>query len=251
MTDAQTLVAVLIEDRLEEAGYSYLRVFGPEVPEAGFFYAGANPLMQFMRDRMPNVRISPTKLASYIDRFTGLGFKFMLKHDGRLIVYSQVSPRVGSEGLQAMERTLGLRADTPVIWVNNKKQRSKAGQFFYGQPEAPDAPDQPDWEKVRGNKTTRDDVNFKGKASAAPAAPAAPSEEEVDFGVSTDAEVIDRLATRLERKFGQQGFAQQVEKWPTYTAQALSDFYKKKRVVVEPEQVKALANWFGVSLKDS
>lgn len=247
MTDAHSLVAALLEDRLDEAGTSYLRVFGPEVPEAGYFYAGANPLMQFMKSRMPNVRISPTKLAHYIDRFTGLGFKFMLKHEGKIIVYSQISPRVGNEGLKAMERTLGLRAETPVIWVNNNKQRSKAGAFFYGQPDAPDAPDQPDYAKMRERPTTKDDVSFKGP-TAAPAA-AAPAPEEVDFGVSTDAEVIDRISNRLEKKFGEQGFAQQVEKWPTYTSQALSDYYKKKRISIEPEQIEALARWYGVALK--
>lgn len=243
MTDAQTLVATLLEDRLEEAGYSYLRVFGPEIPEAGYFYAGANPLMKFMNDRMPNVRISPTKLASYIDRFTGLGFKFMLKYEGRLIVYSQVNPRVGGEGLKAMEHTLGLRPATPVVWVNNNRQQSRAGAFFYGQPEESDS--EVDYNKVEDQRLTQADVDPD-------AVEANPPEEDLPRKVDLDAGIPfkrqEELLKALDRRFSEVTVLKHVDRWDEFTAQQLAEWYTSNGVRVSPEEMEALAHFHGVKL---
>lgn len=229
-------MAAMLEDQLEEAGTSYLRVFGPEIPEAGFYYAGQNPLMSFMRQRMPNVRIDPDKMAQYLDRFTGLGFKFILKYNGQLVIYSQLNPRVGAAGVQALERTLGMRADTPIIWVNNNKQRSTAGEFFLGQPSRTKA------QPIKGGTDNVPDFE-----QAEP-----DSDEElpnVDLDSSVTDERMDAVQKKMVERFGEQRFERHIARWPEFTAAGLAKWYAEKGVRVQPEDIASLASLLGTKLK--
>jgi len=138
---------------------SFMRVFGPDVPQSGYFFSGENPLTQFVCDRMPKAKPTAEELAQHIDHFTTYGLKFILKHNDYLIVYSKVNPRVSEFGLQAMERTLGLRPETPVIWVNNNNKQMSAAAFFYGQPEGAVTKDV-NWNELEARRLSASNVDL-------------------------------------------------------------------------------------------
>jgi hypothetical protein len=157
--DLLRLEAALAKARLVNVpgGYearAFMRVFGPDIPASGHFYAGTNPWLTFLGDRMPKADVRPETVPGCIDRFMSLGYMFVVQSGAVLLVYSQVNPRVSSLGLAELERMLGMRNDTSVIWVNNNRLSSTARPFFSGQPDFP----QPDYAKLRARPTTTDDL---------------------------------------------------------------------------------------------
>lgn len=111
-----------------------LRVFGNDAPDKGWLYTGPDPFGDFIRyKRGDNAQLNTeTDRQKYIQFFTRQGYILIFKQSPGLKIYSEVNLHIPQDGIQAMEKTMGLTAQTQVEY--NGKQLP-AGQLIYGQPE--------------------------------------------------------------------------------------------------------------------
>jgi hypothetical protein len=132
----ETIVAQLLEDRLEEAGGKvYVQVFGPGAPEDGYFYAGATAdeaFTQFAQEERPNAQIKgPEDVKAYLSYFVERNFIIFVRDGNNVTIYSQQVPRLDGKMIKDLEDTMGLNQNLMVTW--NGQQQS-AGQLLYGMP---------------------------------------------------------------------------------------------------------------------
>jgi hypothetical protein len=130
---AEDIVSLLLEDSLEEAAAKYLRVFGPEIPDKGYFFSGNYPAAHFIQQEVKDADFKNVSLDDYVAKFVRLGYTFVFS-DGKNITVqtNQKSINFGHEAINAMEQSLGLTPDSQATWNGQTKP---AAHVFYGQPD--------------------------------------------------------------------------------------------------------------------
>lgn len=123
---------MLLEDSLQEADAKYLRVFGPEAPDKGYFFSGQYPAAHFIQQEVKDADFRNVSIDDYVAKFVRLGYTFVFS-DGKNITVqtNQKSINFGHEAINAMEQSLGLKPDSQVTWNGQTKP---AAYVFYGQP---------------------------------------------------------------------------------------------------------------------
>ena len=139
MTRAQSLAECLLETCLFEAGQSFLRVFGPDTPEQGYFYSSADPKLDFFMEESPNAKITNKKeYRSFLNLFLNKGYTFVERKGRQLFIQSQEHPsRIGPAALKSVERSLQADPGMKATWIrpDRTKQISTAGVLLFGQPD--------------------------------------------------------------------------------------------------------------------
>jgi hypothetical protein len=131
MVEARAIVEALLEDKIQEASRLYLRVFGPDIPDKGYFFHGSNPIRDFIKQEVPDANFQNVRVQTYSNKFIDLGYTFVLSDGKAITLFSKVKPNFGNEAVAAMEQSLGMTNQTPVTW-NGKTE--PAAQTIYGQP---------------------------------------------------------------------------------------------------------------------
>jgi hypothetical protein len=131
VADARAIVEALLEDKIQEAGQLYMRVFGPDIPEKGYFFNGTNPIRDFIKQEVPDANFQNVRVQTYSNKFVNLGYTFVVSDGKAITIFSKIKPKFGNEGVKAMEQSLKLTNQTPVTWNGNTEP---AGQLIYGQP---------------------------------------------------------------------------------------------------------------------
>lgn len=110
-----------------------LRVFGNGAPDKGWFYTGPDPFGDFIRyQRGDHAKIrNETERQQYIEFFKRNGYILVFKQPPGLSIHSQVNLHIPQDGINAMEKTMGLNGQTQVDF--NGKQ-APASEIIYGQP---------------------------------------------------------------------------------------------------------------------
>ena len=139
MTRAQSLAECLLETCLFEDGQSFLRVFGPDTPEQGYFYSSADPKLDFFMEESPNAKITNKKeYRSFLNLFLNKGYTFVERKGRQLFIQSQEHPsRIGPAALKSVERSLQADPGMKATWIrpDRTKQTSTAGVLLFGQPD--------------------------------------------------------------------------------------------------------------------
>lgn len=132
---AQEIVEAMLTDRIEEARRGgYVRVFGPDIPDKGYFFAGADPLGEFIKNQVKDA--NPTTTAErnrMLKHLTDQGFVIWQKKGSDIYVFHHPNVpafNLSPDGLKALEQTLGLNQRSVIF--DNKKP-IPAGQVLYAQ----------------------------------------------------------------------------------------------------------------------
>jgi hypothetical protein len=131
VVDARTIVEALLEDKIQEAGQLYMRAFGPDIPDKGYFFSGSNPIRDFIQQEVPDANFKNVRVQTYTNKFVNLGYTFVVSDGKAITIFSKIKPNFGNEAVKAMEQSLKLTNQTPVTWNG---QTEPAGQLIYGQP---------------------------------------------------------------------------------------------------------------------
>lgn len=124
---------MLLEDAICEAAPKYLRVFGPDAPDKGYFFAGQFPAAHFIKQEVKDANFKNVPLDQYVAKFVRLGYTFVFSDGKNISVQTQQENlKFGSEAIHAMENSIGLKPDSQVTWNG---QTQPAAHVFYGQPE--------------------------------------------------------------------------------------------------------------------
>lgn len=139
MTRAERLAECLLENCLFEAGESFLRVFGPDTPEQGYFYSSADPKLDFFKEERPQATITDKKTyRDYLNFFLNKGYVFVERKGRQLFITSNEHPtRIGPAALKSVERSLQADPGMKATWIrgDRTKQVSTAGVLLFGQPD--------------------------------------------------------------------------------------------------------------------
>lgn len=139
MTRAERLADCLLEACLFEAGESFLRVFGPDTPEQGYFYSSADPKLDFFKEERPQAQITnKQEYKQYLKFFLDKGYTFVERRGRQLFINSQEHPsRIGPAALKSVERSLQADPGMKATWIrpDRTKQVSTAGVLLFGQPD--------------------------------------------------------------------------------------------------------------------
>jgi hypothetical protein len=141
VTVAVDLVESLLEGPIPEAVAAPipprdrypLRVFGNNAPPKGWFYTGPDPFGEFIKyQRGDQAQINnESDRQRYIDFFARNGYILVFKQPPGLTIRSQRKLYIEPEGIEAMEKTMGLTQQT---LVNYNGQEAPASEIIYGQP---------------------------------------------------------------------------------------------------------------------
>jgi hypothetical protein len=151
VTTAVEIVNALLEDRLEEATTPARRdafvVFGPDIPERGYFFNGPDGFGEFIQAKRGEAALLRTAAdrKKYINFFVDYGYTLIFQRQGRLQIFSKLKLRFSPEAVNMMEKTLGLDETTPVEFNGKVEPASKVifgapgaqGTNQQGKPNAP------------------------------------------------------------------------------------------------------------------
>lgn len=138
MTTARELVDVLLEDCLEEAipkAGAALTVFGPDAPSEGYFFNGPDAFGEFIQSKRGSEALLRTSAdrKRYVDWFKKNGYILIFQTPQGFDVYTERKLYIPPDGIKAMEQTMKLTQNTPMI-VNGAAP-VPAGKLIYGQPD--------------------------------------------------------------------------------------------------------------------
>jgi hypothetical protein len=125
---ADEIVTILLE-----AGVKYLRVFGPEIPDKGYFFSGKYPAAHFIKQEVKDANFGNVSIDDYVAKFIRLGYTFVFSDGKNLTIQTnQKNLHFGNDAIHAMENSLGMKPDSQVSWNGNVQP---AASLIYGQPD--------------------------------------------------------------------------------------------------------------------
>lgn len=222
---ADEIVSKLLEDTLQEAAAKYLRVFGPEIPNKGYFFAGKYPAAHFVKQEVKDANFGNVSIDDYVAKFVRLGYTFVFSDGKNLTVQtSQKNLNFGNEAISAMENSLGLKPDSQVTW-NGKTQA--AAQLFYAQPDHQAQPQTPQQKTANAAQTKNLTLMASFGTVAGPAGNVVP---------------VKRASTREIEKGVRSGFGY-VMKYPQGTYSVVTPYGFK----FTSEMIKTLETELGIT----